>query len=359
MDILSSLFESVRSLVPTAVALVCIILVLYLVQYFLLKRQSGLKEHQFKRQLIMVIVSLVGILIIILVLPISDSLRGQLLSLFGILLTAVIALSSTTFVGNAMAGLMLRAVRSFRGGDFISCGEHFGRVSDRGLFHVEIQTEHRDLTTIPNLYLVTNPVKVIRSSGTVVWAEVSLGYDVGRKTVEEHLLEAAKEAGLEDPFTHVMELGDFSVVYRVGGLLTEVKQLISSRSRLREMMLDKLHKGGVEIVSPTFMNTRAFAETREFIPESTVRLGETEKPDARPSIEKVVFDKAEQAESLEKLRQMYNDLGAEIDNLKDQMQKTEANTVKDSLQSQIQYLTTRREGLAELIRRREEAEKEE
>ena len=45
------------------------------------------------------------------------------------------------FIGNVMAGLMLRAVRNFRTGDFVRVEKHFGRVTERGLLHTEIQTE--------------------------------------------------------------------------------------------------------------------------------------------------------------------------------------------------------------------------
>ena len=61
------------------------------------------------------------------------------------------------------------------------------------MLRTEIQTERRNLTTFPNLYLVTNPVRVMRSSGTVISVEVSLGYDVSRHLVEKLLLEAAEE----------------------------------------------------------------------------------------------------------------------------------------------------------------------
>ena len=121
------------------------------------------------------VLALLGCMIILLAVPIGDDTRTQLIGLLGLLLSVVIALASTTFVANAMAGFMLRAVRSFHTGDFIQVGEQFGRVTERGLFHIEIQTEDRDLTTLPNLYLVSNPVKVIRYSGTVVSATVSLG----------------------------------------------------------------------------------------------------------------------------------------------------------------------------------------
>ncbi len=123
-------------------------------------------------QLLLTASAVVGV---ILAVPIAESAQEQLLSLLGLLLSAAVALSSTTFIGNAMAGLMLRAVRNFRPGDFLKVGDHFGRVTEQGLLATEIQTEDRDLTTLPNLYLVTQPVKVVRASGTIVSAYVSLG----------------------------------------------------------------------------------------------------------------------------------------------------------------------------------------
>ena len=115
-----------------------------------------------------------------------------------------------------------------------------------------IQNEFRDLVTIPNLYLTTHPVTTTRSSGTIVSATVSLGYDVSRTKIEELLLVAAGNTGLQDPFVQILDLGDFSVTYRISGLLTNVKRLLSARTRLRAAMLTALHEAGVEIVSPTF-----------------------------------------------------------------------------------------------------------
>jgi len=169
--------------------------------------------------------SLVVVLLVILALPLGHETRGQLLSLFGIVVSATIALGSSTLLGNAMAGIMLKVVRNFRSGDFVSVGESFGRVSERGLFHTEIQTPDRDLVTLPNLYLATTPVRVVRSSGTIVSATCSLGYDVNHTRVEELLRDAADTAGLTEPFVQVLDLGDFSVTYKVAGLLKEVKSL--------------------------------------------------------------------------------------------------------------------------------------
>ena len=264
--------------------------------HMVLGRKLGEKtEKIFQKQLIMLVLTLFGAMVFVLSFPFSDTLRGQILGLFGILLSAALALSSTTFLGNILAGILLRSVRSFKVGDFIRIQDQFGRVSGRGLFHIEIQTEDRDLTTIPNLYLATNPVKVIRSSGTILSAEISLGYDIPRTHVEKLLVEAAAAAELQEPFVRIIKLGDFSITYRLCGLLSEIKELLSARSRLNACILDSLHEGGVEIVSPTFMNTRAVAD-KIFIPPPEQRIGE-EAGGAKP--EEIIFDKAEIAENLE------------------------------------------------------------
>ena len=150
----------------SAVVLVFVVAAVYAVHRKLLSLFAEKPAEQHRRQLIMLAVSLFGVLLAIIVMPIGDAMRGQLLGLLGILLSAVIALASTTLVGNAMAGLMLRSLGKIRAGAYIRVGDHFGRVSQSDLLHTEIQTEDRDLTTLPNLYLVTHPVTVMRSTGT-------------------------------------------------------------------------------------------------------------------------------------------------------------------------------------------------
>ena len=184
--------------IPNGIAIVAVILVVFFARMLIYRRYNNKPGQQFRRDMIMMLLSFVALIIIIISMPIKDSTIGQLLSLLGILVSAAIALSATTFVGNIMAGMMLRVVKNFRIGDFVRIGEYFGRVSERGLFHVEIQTEDRDLTTLPNLYLVTHPVKVIRSDGTIVSAEVSLGYDIPHQRIKELLKEAALACELQD-----------------------------------------------------------------------------------------------------------------------------------------------------------------
>jgi len=243
---------------------------------------------------------LVAVVLVIVQLPLSEVTRGQILSLIGVLLTGVIAFSSTTFVANAMAGVMLRAVRTFDIGDFIEINERWGRVSDKGVFHTEIQTEQRDLLTVPHLYLATHPIKVIHKSGTIVSSSLSLGYDLQRQEIEALLLAAASEVELEEPYVHLDDLGDHAITYKVSGFLADVGKLLTTKSNLRKSILDTLHGAGVEIVSPGFINQRQFAKWDKALPPAARPAAADEEEPV--TAEDIVFDKAESAANLRALR---------------------------------------------------------
>lgn len=349
MTFFSSIISSMRPALPITAVLVVVVLALFIVNKLFDKRDAIKPQKSLWRHLAVLVISIIGLLILILVSPITDSQKGQILSLLGILLSAAIALSSTTFLGNAMAGIMLRAVRSFKMGDFIQVGDHFGRVTERGLFHIEIQTEYRDLTTLPNLYLINNPVKVIRSSGTIITAEVSLGYDVPHNKVEQLLLAAAEEAGLTDAFVLIMKLGDFSITYRAAGMLDEVKRVISARSRLREAMLDKLHEGGIEIVSPNVMSTRSIPPGKIIAPDKRKKEAEPQKESSvQATPETMAFDKADEAESAQKLQERIEAIDKQIAELNNKL-KSAAKEDGESLHQSLAELEKIKERITKIL----------
>jgi len=307
------LYFIVEKLLPALLVIAAVLLLLWGLNWLLLHRKRGIgEESRFPRRLVVILSALAGVVVIILSLPVKDATREQLFTLLGLLLTAIIALSSTTVVANILAGLMLRTVRSFRPGDFIRVGEQFGRVTERGLFHVEIQTEDRDLTTIPNLFMISHPITVVSGSGTIVSARVSLGYDNAHPRIESILVDAAQDTGLREPFVQVAHLGDFSVTYRIAGFLPEAKHLLTARSNLRKAMLDRLHDAGVEIVSPAFMNQRPQAEGSRVMPPERIGAPRDASKDETQVHEDLVFDKAEAAEKMEQRRADHDTLIAEI-----------------------------------------------
>ena len=342
---------SLFDFVPAIVTIILVVGGIMTSNLFLVRHYQAEPKFRYRLHLIKFAIAFVGILLVIVVLPFSESTRGQLLSLIGIVLSATIALSSTTFVGNAMAGIMLRSLRSFKIGDFIRVGENFGRVSEMGLLHVEIQTTDRDLMTLPNLYVVTQPTKVIHASGTIISAEVTLGYDVSRRDAESALLEAAQETGLAEPFVLITKLGDYSISYQINGLLSEVKQLLSYRSTLHKRMLDHLHQRGIEIVSPSFMNTRAYPPEKQFIPKHS--FGEHVETEAGKA-EEMVFDIAEDAASLEEMREAYKKLLVQNQALEKQLENSNEDQQRKDLARSLEHNKRRSERMQLAIQRREQ-----
>lgn len=348
---MSNLLDVLTRFLPLLATIAAVVVILGAINWFLRRRWRDDPDAQFRFQLIMLALTFAGVLAIIVALPIKDAVRGQLLSLIGILLSAAIALSSTTFIGNIMAGIMLKVVRNARPGDFITVADLTGRITEMDLLHTEIQTEFRDLVTVPNLYMVTQPLKVVRASGTIIQAEVSLGYDVPHTKVAEILCKAADGSGLKDSFVQVRELGDFSVIYRVAGLLEDVTSLISARSRLRAAMLDALHGANIEIVSPNFMNTRALDDQQRFIPIPSRKT--VTQVQAQP--EQIAFDKAEEAASVEKIRNAIEQTAAELKALEETGDDTEQRTM---LEEKKARLVEQLKAGEEAIKAREAAEKD-
>ncbi|MEM6334052.1 MAG: mechanosensitive ion channel domain-containing protein [Planctomycetota bacterium] len=312
---------------PLGVALGLTAATLWLAHLLLIARVKNAPERRLPGQITLLVLTLLGVIVVVMALPggpdgpVSEDTRGNLLGLIGLAVTALITLSSTTLAANALAGLMLRATAPFKGGDWVRVGEHFGRVTHRALFHTEVQTEDKDVLSLPNLYLATNPVRIVLEEGTIVSAEVSLGYDTPHHLAEFLLIRAAERAELKKPFVWIIDLQDHAVVYRIAGLLEEVSSLISARSRLRACMLDTLHSGGVEIASPSLMVQRRATLQDTVIPKVDHRGTASQRPGG--SVEAEVFDKAEQAARV-------GELEKERDALQHQLKKLKAEAKPDT-----------------------------
>ncbi|WP_135606887.1 mechanosensitive ion channel family protein [Methanococcoides sp. NM1] len=279
---------------------------------YIFRKTRIFSEQKTFEQFILFLVALVGLVVFVLTLPISDNTKQTLLSFFGILIGATIALSSTTFVANGMSGIMLSRIKPFKAGDYIRVEETFGKVSEIGILHTQVQSINRDIITIPNLKLISNPLVTISSSGTIISTTVSLGYNVSREQIEMALIKAAEKIELENIFVHVVELGNFSVTYKVGGLLKDVSSLITKRSDLKKMIFDSLHEDNIEIVSPTFMNQRIYDKNAVFMPSDhdkvSVKPPATYEYVTQVTTEDVIFGKAIEAEITKKIDKLIEDM---------------------------------------------------
>lgn len=279
---------------PFFFTVISVLLVLWIAHMLLIARQTDLgSEKLFPRLLTMMGLTLIGMVVIVLAIPVESDTRNQIIGLIGLVISAVFVFSSGNIFANLMAGILLRVTSPFRVGDFIQVNEHFGRVAERGLFDTEVQSESRELISIPNTLLVTHPVATVRNSGAIVSTTLSLAYDLNHNQIRPLLLEAAATSGLKEPFVHIQALGDFSITYRISGVLTEAKELIAARSNLRIAVLDILHREHIEIV-PSGQRQLDAAEKALL---RSARQREKQKAWVDNTVaEEIVFDKAEQAE---------------------------------------------------------------
>jgi small conductance mechanosensitive channel len=315
---------------PLVITVLVVTLVLGSLHILLIRNKSIGIERMFYRQLLMLFFTIVGIISIALTLPVTESTRNQVIALIGLVISAIFAFSASTIFANLMSGILLRVTKPFQIGDFITVREQFGRVAERGLFDTEIQSESRELIAIPNTYLISNPVTTLHTNGAIVSAKLSLSYDVHHDKIESFLIEAAKNTGLSEPFVHILELGNYSITYRVSGILDEVKGFITTRSNLYRSILDTLHENDIEIMSPTYMNQRPLSAEQKIIPLTNV--SHKTKTDTTAA-EDIVFDKAEQAEKLNKVRMVLSENIKALEESLKEANNDERARIKESIQN--------------------------
>ncbi len=330
-----------RSIIQPGSVVIILVFLLMLNSWIFNRMKSVEYTGSIIRRSISFLLLLAGILAFILSLPIDRELKGQILGFLGILVSAGLALSSTTVLGNLIAGFMNNSMNRFRNGDLVKINDIQGRVIRKSIFHIELQLEDSNFVTIPNLVIATHPVKLTRKTNTVISTSVSLGYDVSRIKIEEALKEAALATELKDPYVYITELGDFSVVYKIHGFLGDSSKFFSTSSMLNAKVMDTLHQNGIEIVSPNFVNQRR-VEEQLFIPkhhEEKKKTGEESSP------EELVFDEAIKSEEIEQKKDLLIKMSKRRDELRANIKETKDKDESEKIKSSIERL----DGLIERI----------
>ena len=335
-----------KSVLHESIVIVLIVLVFMGISWIFKRLKSEKESINIVRNSILSLVALVGVIAFILSLPIDKNLKGQIISFLGIIISAAIALSSTTLLGNFIAGIMNNSIDRFKHGDLIHVEDFRGRVTKKRVFHIEIQLEDSNFVTIPNLFIASNPVKITRKSNTVISTSVSLGYDVSRSLVEKCLKEAALQAGLTDPFVYIITLGDFAVTYKVHGFLDDSDKYYSSSSLLNGKVMDVLHENRVEIVSPAFMNQRRI-ERQVFIPKGKIKEETIEK---QVNPEELIFDKAFKSEDIENRKKYLKEIELKKKELNDELKDLIDEKEKESMKLRLQRLDEIKERIENYIR---------
>lgn len=267
--------------------------------------------RQHYRQILFASLSLFLLLLAVIVLPVSDELQGQLFASLGLLIGAALALSSSKPLGNALAGISFRAACNCRVGDHIEVGDYIGQITRMDLLGIEMHTGAHDMLSLPNLYLLANPVRVIESEDDVLHLDVSLGYDAPRQQIESFLLQAAGAAQLQQAVVEISELGELAVTYRVCGRVADSRDLTACELALKACVLDGLQALGLARVSPAVVSAPAASVVAE--PVTAAPLAAARNPvEAEPVPDISAADRKKRAGELNELKKEYTEMSQRL-----------------------------------------------
>ena len=194
-------------------------------------------------------------------LPGSDSGVFQGISVF---VGLIVSLGSSTVIGNIIAGLVITYMRPFKMGDRIKLNDTTGDIIEKTPLVTRIRTPKNEVVTVPNSFIMSshtvNYSTSAREYGLIIHSEVSIGYDVPWRQVNQILIDAALNTPgvVDDPRPFVLEtsLSDWYPVYQINAYIKEAHKMSQIYSDLHQTIQDKFNEAGIEIMSPHYMAVR-------------------------------------------------------------------------------------------------------
>lgn len=181
----------------------------------------------------------------------------------------IVSLGSSTVIGNIIAGLVITYMRPFKMGDRIKLNDTTGDIIEKTPLVTRIRTPKNEVVTVPNSFIMSshtvNYSTSAREYGLIIHSEVSIGYDVPWRQVNQILIDAALNTpGVVDdprPFVLGTSLSDWYPVYQINAYIKEAHKMAQIYSDLHQTIQDKFNEAGIEIMSPHYMAVRDGNET--------------------------------------------------------------------------------------------------
>ena len=181
----------------------------------------------------------------------------------------IVSLGSSTVIGNIIAGLVITYMRPFKMGDRIKLNDTTGDIIEKTPLVTRIRTPKNEVVTVPNSFIMSshtvNYSTSAREYGLIIHSEVSIGYDVPWRQVNQRLIDAALNTPgvVDDPRPFVLEtsLSDWYPVYQINAYIKEAHKMAQIYSDLHQTIQDKFNEAGIEIMSPHYMAVRDGNET--------------------------------------------------------------------------------------------------
>ncbi len=189
--------------------------------------------------------------------PGSGSPAFQGISVF---LGLLLSLSSSSAIGNIVAGTVLTYTGAFRVDDRVQIGDTTGDIVETSMLVTKVRTIKNVQVSIPNAVVLSSQVvnysALARAQGLILHTGVTIGYDAPWRQVHALLIAAAgrTQGILEHPKPFVLQtaLNDFYVAYEINAFTSEPQRMVDIYSDLHANIQDAFNEAGVEIMSPHY-----------------------------------------------------------------------------------------------------------
>jgi small-conductance mechanosensitive channel len=175
-------------------------------------------------------------------------------------LGALLTIGGSSVIANYMAGLVITYMHAFEKGDWVEIDGASGQVISVDAFSVSLKSYKKETVKIPNSKVLSTAIynySLENQEGSIIYTEISIGYDVHWKKVNDLLIQAAMATPfIKDPWTHYKKLDDFYVVYELNASINDPGKKPEAYSSLHRNILDLFHNAGVEIMSPHYRAER-------------------------------------------------------------------------------------------------------
>ncbi len=177
-------------------------------------------------------------------------------TVFSVLVGVGISFSAAGAVGNAISGLILMNWKPYKKGDRVEVGGNtFGDIIDFDMMFTKVVTPTQEVIHVPNSLVLGNKVTKYEPN-CLVHPKVAVGYNVGRKLVEDILINAAvMTPGIVSepkPTVYITELGKNYVEYELRACTNDPNHLVKIYSDVQKNILDLFEEANISLMIPVY-----------------------------------------------------------------------------------------------------------
>jgi small-conductance mechanosensitive channel len=273
LDPLRNIGIALVKYVPNLITIIIIIflfrLVIRLFRYFSREISSGGLNipgfyPEWSKPTFVIVRFFLIILMIVFIFPFLPGSNSDAFKGISVFIGLVISISSTSIIGNLLAGLVITFMRSFKIGDSIKIGENTGIVIEKSAFVTRIRTYKGEFINIPHSNILASHIVNYSASAAddklILYTTITIGYDVPWQKVHAMMINAALVTGyiLKEPAPFVLQtsLNDYHISYQLNAYTRNPEIQPQIYSELHQNIQNKFNEAGVEILSPMYNAVR-------------------------------------------------------------------------------------------------------